>query len=81
MPSKPIEREFKFYCLTDHGYIWDFHLIFNQAGPDPVPTIEVLTPIREVVYFLVDKLSKRKTWHVYLNNFYTCLPLLVILKD
>ena len=25
MPSKPIQQGFKFHCLADHGYIWDFH--------------------------------------------------------
>jgi hypothetical protein len=25
MPSKPIEQGFKFHCLADDGYIWNFH--------------------------------------------------------
>lgn len=32
MPNKPIERGFKFHCLADHGYIWDFLPTSNQAG-------------------------------------------------
>lgn len=24
MPGKPIEIGYKFRCLTDHGYVWDF---------------------------------------------------------
>lgn len=80
MPSKPIEHGFKFHCLADHGYIWDFHRTSNQVGPDPVPTIEGLTPTGEVVYFLASKLPKRKTWHIYFDNYYTSLPLLEILR-
>ena len=52
MPSKPIELGFKFHCLADHGYIWDFHPTSNQAGPDPVPAIEHLTATGEIVMFL-----------------------------
>ena len=56
MPSKPIQQGFKFHYLADHGYIWDFHLTSNQAGPDPVPPIEGLTATGAVVYHLLQKL-------------------------
>jgi hypothetical protein len=39
MPSKPIEQGFKFHCLADHGYVWDFVPTSNQAGPDPVDAV------------------------------------------
>ena len=75
MPSKPIEQGFKFHCLADHGYIWDFHLTSNQAGPDRVPAVNGLTPTGEVVYYL-SKLPLSRYWVVYLDNFYTSLPVL-----
>ena len=75
MPSKPIEQGFKFHCLADHGYIWDFHLTSNQAGPDRVPAVNGLTPTGEVVYYL-SKLPLSRYWVVCLDNFYTSLPLL-----
>lgn len=81
MPNKPIEQGFKFHCLADHGYIWDFHPTSNQAGPNPVPIIDGLTPTGEVVYHLANQLPKRKTWHVFLDNYYTSLPLLATLRD
>ena len=40
MPSRPIQQGFKFHCLADQGYIWDFHPTSNQAGPDPIPPID-----------------------------------------
>ena len=76
MPSKPIEQGFKFHCLADHGYIWDFHPTSNQAGPDRVPTVNGLTPTGELVYHLLSKLPLSRYWVVYLGNFYTSLPLL-----
>lgn len=34
-----------------------------------------------MVYYLANQLPKRKTWHIFLNNFYTSLPLLATLRD
>jgi hypothetical protein len=76
MPSKPIEQGFKFHCLADHCYIWDIHSTSNQAGPDPVPSTDGLNATGEVVYHLLRKLSGIMYWIVYLDNFYTTVPLL-----
>ena len=81
MPRKSIELAFKFYWLADHGYLWDFHPTSNQAGPDPVPVIQQLTSTGEIVIFLASKLPKRRTWHIYLDNFSTSLPLLALLRE
>ena len=48
MPSEPIELGFKFHCLADYGYIWDFHPTSNSADPNPVPSIEGLTSTGEI---------------------------------
>jgi len=81
MSSKPIELGFKFYCQAYHGYIWDFHPTSNQAGPDPVPVIQNITATGEIVMFIASKLPKRRTWQIYLENCYTSLPLLAVLKE
>jgi hypothetical protein len=74
--AKPIEHGFKFHCLADHGYICHFVPTSNQAGPDTVPPVEGLTPTGEIVYHLLTKLPKSRHWIVYLDNFYTTVPLL-----
>ena len=76
MPSKPIGQGFKFLCLADDGYIWDFHPTSNHSGPDPVPAVDGLTATGEVVYCLLRQLSKTRYWIVYLDDFYLSLPLL-----
>ena len=53
MPSKTIGQGFKFHCLADHGYIWDFHPTSNHSGPDPVPAVDGLAATGEVVYYLL----------------------------
>jgi hypothetical protein len=80
MPNKPIQRGYKFHCLADHGYVWDFHPTSNQCGPDPVPSIEGLTATGEVVYHLCCKLPRARYWVVYLDNLYTSVPLLARLR-
>ena len=75
MPSKLIEQGVKFHCLGDHGYIWDFHPVSNRFGPDPIPHIPGLTRTGNIVYHLLSKLSHTAKWIVYLDNFYTSLPL------
>jgi len=57
IPSKPIELGFKFHCVANHGYIWDFHRTSNQTSPDPVPVIQNLTATAEIVIFLASKLT------------------------
>ena len=73
MPSKPIDEGFKFHCIADHGYIYDFLPTSNQAGPDPVPHIEGLTATASIVYHLAQQLPRRPTrhWVIYLDNYYT----------
>ena len=71
MPKKPIQQGFKFHCLADHGYIWDFHPTSNQADPDPIPPIEGLTATGAVVYHLLQKLPRSRYWIVELDKFYT----------
>ena len=75
MPSKPIEQGFKFHCLGDHGYIWDFHPTSNRSGLDPVRHIPGLTSTGDIVYHLLNKLPRTRQWVAYLDNFYTTLPL------
>ncbi|RPA98281.1 hypothetical protein L873DRAFT_1579108, partial [Choiromyces venosus 120613-1] len=77
MPNKPIELGFKFHCLANHVYIWDFHPTSNQTGLDPVPTIEEVISTGEIVMFLANKFPKRRIWNIYLDNSYTSLPLLL----
>ena len=76
MPSKSIEQGFKFHCLADHGYIWDFLPTSNQEGPDRVPTVNGLTSTGEIVYHLLSKLPLSIYWVGYSDNIYTSLPLL-----
>jgi hypothetical protein len=32
-----IDKSYKFYCLVDKGYVWDFHPPSNAVGLDLIP--------------------------------------------
>ena len=55
MPSKTIGQGFKFHCLAEHGYIYDFHATSNHSGPDTVPAVDGLTATGEVTYYLLQR--------------------------
>ena len=74
MPTKPIKQGFKFRCLADHSYIWDFHPTSNQVGLDPVPSTDGLTATGEVLYHLLRKLPGTTYWTVFLDNVYIRVP-------
>jgi hypothetical protein len=72
MPSNPIEQGFKFHCLADHGYVWDFLPTSNQAGLDSVDAVEGLTSTGEVVYHLLKKLPHERYFIAYLGCWHGC---------
>jgi hypothetical protein len=36
MPNKPISQKYKFFCMAEKGYVWEFHPSLNAVGGDPV---------------------------------------------
>jgi hypothetical protein len=36
MPNKPISQGYKFCCMAEKSYIWEFHPSSNAVGGDPV---------------------------------------------
>lgn len=87
MPNKPIGLGYKVFCLADHGYIYDFHMSSNVKGLDSVSeeakTIADLTPTGQMVFTLMRQLQRRhrnRAWNVFMDNFFTTIPLLSALR-
>ena len=60
-----------------HGRVQlGFHPTSTKEGPDPVPHLDGLTATGEVVCRLLSKLLNSKYWIVYLDDYYSSLPLL-----
>lgn len=89
MPGKPIEIGYKFHCLADHGYVWNFWPHSGtKDGYDPLPSNAVqpsgggLTPTGAMCLHLAMQLPYRTmSFNLYTDNYYTTLDLLANLRS
>jgi hypothetical protein len=60
MTQKLIDDGYKFYCLADKGYVWDFQPSSNAVSVDPIPQkyqISSMNETSQIVYWLMRKLQ------------------------
>ena len=82
-PFKPISEGLKFHCAADHGFIFDFHSTSQKHGPDPIAQDimeEGLSNTSSLVLEMISRLPKHLAFNLYLDNYYTSLPLLSSLR-
>ena len=82
-PFKPISEGLKFHCAADHGFIFDFHPTSQKHGPDPIAQDimeEGLSNTSSLVLEMISRLPKHLAFNLYLDNYYTSLPLLSSLR-
>lgn len=88
MPNKPIGEGYKFFALADKGYVWDFHPSSNAQGLDPVCQESAqlgnsFSNTTKMVHHLVRRLylrHRKKAWNIYMDNYFTTVPLLAELR-
>ena len=88
MPGKPIEVGYKFHCLADRGYVWNFWPHSGtKNGYDPLPPIAVrptpggLTPTGAMVLYLAKQLPyTTMAFNIFTDNYYTTVALLQQLR-
>lgn len=81
MKNKPIPKGVKFHVAADHGYVFNFHPTSNKSGPDPFDEPSDFSNTSSVVLQLVKKLPySQKAFNVYMDNYYTNLPLFAELR-
>lgn len=88
MPGKPIEVGYKFHCLADHGYIWDFWPHsgtkdgYDSLPPDATqPSVGGLTPTGAMCLHLAKQLPYTShAFNIFTDNYYTTLDLLSNLR-
>jgi hypothetical protein len=62
MPNKPISQGYKFFCMAEMGYVWEFHPSLNAVGEDPVDVeshLLKLTNTAKMVHHLIRRLHHR----------------------
>lgn len=74
--------------MADKGYVWDFHASSNVKGLDPVceesaQLGDSFSNTTKMVHHLVRRLQlhhRKKAWNVYMDNYFTTVPLLAELR-
>jgi len=59
MPNKPISQGYKFFCMVEKGYVWEFHPSSNAVGGDPVDVeshLLQLTDTGKMLHHLIRRL-------------------------
>lgn len=81
MPNKPITQGYKLYGLADDGYLFCFHWSSRVHGLEKVTeVITELTKTGMLVTHLISKLP-RKYITIYMDNFFTSVPLFQLLRE
>jgi hypothetical protein len=82
MPNKPISQGYKFLCMAEKSYIWEFHPSSNAVGGDPVDEesrLLQLTDTGKMVHHLIGCFHQRHrklSCNIHMGNFFTTQPLL-----
>jgi len=62
MPNKPISQGYRFFCMAEKGYVWEFHPSSNAVGGDFVDVesrLLKLTDTGKLVHHLIRRLHHR----------------------
>ena len=73
----------KFHCAADHGFGFDFHPTSQRHGPDPISpdnAAEGLSYTSSIVLEMTSRLPKYLAFNLYIDNYYTSVPLLAVLR-
>ena len=63
------------------GYTWDWHFTSNLAGIAELNPDDILPPTQRIVYQLAQTLPfNQYQFHIYMDNLFTTIPLLVKLR-
>jgi len=82
MPNKPISQGYKFFCMAEKGYVWEFHPLSKAVGGDLIDVesrLVQLTDTGKMLHHFTRRLhqSHRKlSFDVHIDNISTTQPLL-----
>ena len=80
MPNKLIDEDYKVFCLTDRGYVFDFRI---ASWLEPTPRVEAIDNFSRT-FFTVLSLAislpyKYYSFNIYIDNFFNNILLFLIL--
>src|SRR5438270_12901873 len=81
MPNKRIDEGYKVFCLADRGYVFDFHIASWSESTPGVEDIDNLSCTSSTVFSLAISLPyKYLAFNIYINNFFSNVPLFLKLQ-
>jgi hypothetical protein len=80
MPSKPIKQGYKLFGIADHGYIYSWVWSLKIFFIEEVESYDSLTNTEALVQALVATLPRTRIT-IYLNNYFTSIPLFSSLRS
>ena len=76
MPNKPIKHGYKILALCDHGYTYNWMYTSRTQGFANIDRVPNLTPTSSAVIQLCRPLpSMQYQFHLYMDNYFTNIPL------
>ena len=81
MPNKPIDEGYKAFCLADRGYIFDFRMASRSRPTPGVERVDNLSNTSAMVFSLAMSLPyKHKAFTIYMDNYFSNVPLFLKLR-
>src|SRR2546429_7284261 len=81
MPNKPIGEDYKVFCLADRGYIFDFRMASCSKPTPGVESVDNLSNTSAMVFSLaMSLLYKHKAFTIYMDNYFSNVPLFLKLR-
>jgi hypothetical protein len=82
MPKKPIKQGYKVFALGFEGYLYSFRLHSGKTGIADIFKHSHLTNTGSLVLDLVKDLpTKERRYDLYMDNFFTTLPVITQLRE
>ncbi|CAG8821172.1 7628_t:CDS:2, partial [Racocetra persica] len=76
MKSKPTPEGYKILSLYDSGYTWIFSFLSRVEKATNLPTVQGINEIGQHVCYLVFQLPlQSRAFTIYIDNFFTSIPL------
>ena len=81
MKNKPTPEGYKIFSLCDAGYTYTFMFTSQVEKNTEIESVVRLNETGHLVWHLVKQLPHSKTFHVYMDNYFSNIPLFKYMCD
>ncbi|CAG8825892.1 21239_t:CDS:1 [Cetraspora pellucida] len=80
MKNKPVPEGYKIFSLCDAGYTYTFMFSSRIEDNTDLESIPGINKARCTVWYLVNQLPQEKNFHIYMDNYFSSIPLFKYLR-